>query len=351
MESGNRIYRSRDAYIGGVCAGIADHLDLDRIAVRIVAVLLTIVTVGVAALVYLVLWIAIPLEPAHYLPLEVEPEQVESSTYGSMESAKARGRCCDSVYGTLHNPNAAVGTGHTPPQPPECVRQQRDAADEAGKPGDDSLGEGANAAPFAAHRAMAFDVEASDTGWHRAAVAIAQDRPLPLGARVGVACGLVAFFILVAMGASPLVPTRTMADFWPVAATIAGLVLIVLPINKPMPMVWTAGGIAIVSLGGFLTLMSLGVFSWSTMTLTFGRLWILLVAGAFLYVLGIVRRLSPLVLAGGILVALFCLLGSLFCGIPGDIGMVVVQMPDGNAFKFDPSTGKRVQALFLLQIF
>ena len=54
---------SRDKKIGGVCAGLADYFDLDPTIVRIVW-LLAIFFAGTGFLVYIVLWIALPLAPA-----------------------------------------------------------------------------------------------------------------------------------------------------------------------------------------------------------------------------------------------------------------------------------------------
>jgi phage shock protein PspC (stress-responsive transcriptional regulator) len=54
---------SRDKKIGGVCAGLADYFDLDPTVVRIVW-LLAVLCAGTGGLVYLVLWIALPLAPA-----------------------------------------------------------------------------------------------------------------------------------------------------------------------------------------------------------------------------------------------------------------------------------------------
>ena len=46
-----RACRSRDAYLGGVCAGLAEYYDLDPIVVRILTVLITIMTLGLGVLV------------------------------------------------------------------------------------------------------------------------------------------------------------------------------------------------------------------------------------------------------------------------------------------------------------
>jgi len=60
---------STDKKIGGVCAGLADYFDLDPTIVRIVW-LLAIFFGGTGLLVYLILWIALPLAP---LPMVAVP--------------------------------------------------------------------------------------------------------------------------------------------------------------------------------------------------------------------------------------------------------------------------------------
>jgi phage shock protein C len=61
---------SRDKKIAGVCAGLADYFDLDPTLVRIVW-LLAIFCAGTGGLVYLILWIALPLAPASPAALTV----------------------------------------------------------------------------------------------------------------------------------------------------------------------------------------------------------------------------------------------------------------------------------------
>jgi len=56
------LYRSHnDAVIGGVCAGIGKHLDIDPLWVRIFFLLLALGN-GVGVLLYVLLWIITPLE-------------------------------------------------------------------------------------------------------------------------------------------------------------------------------------------------------------------------------------------------------------------------------------------------
>jgi len=54
---------SRDKKIGGVCAGLADYFDLDPTIVRVIW-LLAILFAGTGFLVYIILWIVLPLAPA-----------------------------------------------------------------------------------------------------------------------------------------------------------------------------------------------------------------------------------------------------------------------------------------------
>src|SRR5215469_8322593 len=67
---------STDKKVGGVCAGLADYFDLDPTLVRIVW-LLAIFFAGTGFLIYIILWIALPLAPAtHAITVPSSPAQV-----------------------------------------------------------------------------------------------------------------------------------------------------------------------------------------------------------------------------------------------------------------------------------
>jgi phage shock protein PspC (stress-responsive transcriptional regulator) len=61
---------SRDKKIGGVCAGLADYFDLDPTLVRVLW-LLAVFCAGTGFLVYLILWIVLPLAPPACPPVAV----------------------------------------------------------------------------------------------------------------------------------------------------------------------------------------------------------------------------------------------------------------------------------------
>ena len=59
MEEKKRLTRSDDKMIGGVCAGLAEYLDIDPTIVRIVWVLMVLFA-GFGILLYVIVWLIMP---------------------------------------------------------------------------------------------------------------------------------------------------------------------------------------------------------------------------------------------------------------------------------------------------
>ena len=59
MEEKKRLTRSDVKMIGGVCAGLAEYLDIDPTIVRIVWVLMVLFA-GFGILLYVILWLIMP---------------------------------------------------------------------------------------------------------------------------------------------------------------------------------------------------------------------------------------------------------------------------------------------------
>lgn len=59
MEEKKRLTRSSNKMIGGVCAGLAEYLDIDPTIVRIVWVLMVLFA-GFGILLYVILWLVMP---------------------------------------------------------------------------------------------------------------------------------------------------------------------------------------------------------------------------------------------------------------------------------------------------
>ncbi len=60
MPTNKKLYRSNNRILGGVCAGVAEYLDIDPTVVRIIYFLLTFFTAFSGVIVYLILWLLIP---------------------------------------------------------------------------------------------------------------------------------------------------------------------------------------------------------------------------------------------------------------------------------------------------
>jgi phage shock protein C len=58
-----RIYRSNtDRKIGGVCGGLGEFLDKDPVLLRVLFILISLLW-GFGIIVYLIMWLVVPLKP------------------------------------------------------------------------------------------------------------------------------------------------------------------------------------------------------------------------------------------------------------------------------------------------
>jgi phage shock protein C len=63
--------RTDDRMLGGVCAGLADHLGLDVTLVRLLTVLITVLGFGSVIIAYLVAWVIVPKDVDVYSAVPV----------------------------------------------------------------------------------------------------------------------------------------------------------------------------------------------------------------------------------------------------------------------------------------
>lgn len=114
MGSSKGFYRSSNGLIGGVCAGFAEHFGLDTLPVRLIFVLLLVASLGIAAVLYLILYLKWPLRENNGAVCEIKPHTVDSSAYGALsyESIDRMG------VGHRHRADAPLSVGHIPPLPP-----------------------------------------------------------------------------------------------------------------------------------------------------------------------------------------------------------------------------------------
>lgn len=252
---GKTVYRSRDASIGGVCAGLAARYDLDPIVVRILAIFIVLLTAGLGLIVYFVLWARLPRETEPDVPYEIRPASAESSSFGSVD--------CDTGRAVSRSQSKRSGS-------------------------------------------------------------------ISLLARLAIAVGLTLLFLAVSMAISPLLPGTEWWQFWPVALIIAGLCLIVIPIPTRFEAAWHALGIVTVSVAVLLLPISLDVLSWGTIPLAFSRGWVFFVLAAIMFIIGAYRGINGLMVGSAFFIVAFCVFALTMCAVPGDAGVLVIQMPDGQ---------------------
>lgn len=62
ISGGKKFVRRRNGRMAGICAGMADYLEMDVNLVRALTVGITIVTFGAGLLAYLLVWLFVPEE-------------------------------------------------------------------------------------------------------------------------------------------------------------------------------------------------------------------------------------------------------------------------------------------------
>src|SRR6266545_1524853 len=91
-----RLYRSQtESVLGGVAGGVAEYLDVDPAIVRVLWALLAIITGGVFFLLYIVMWIVVPLAPEDWEASEGEaaaPGAVPPSGWNPQPARRGRRR-------------------------------------------------------------------------------------------------------------------------------------------------------------------------------------------------------------------------------------------------------------------
>lgn len=104
-----RLYRSRtDVMLGGVCGGLARYLRVDSTLVRLFFVLLALGAGGFGILLYLLLWIIVPLEGQK--PQATLQETVRSASEEITERARVIGDDLREIVNSS-NPRAGIVIG------------------------------------------------------------------------------------------------------------------------------------------------------------------------------------------------------------------------------------------------
>ena len=92
------LYRGPRA-IAGVCSGIAQYFNIDVVILRIAWVVLSFFSAGLAAVLYVLLWVVVPKDPAldktvvDVSPTSVQSDKYQDAVFTTNASDGAKGRC------------------------------------------------------------------------------------------------------------------------------------------------------------------------------------------------------------------------------------------------------------------
>ena len=289
MAADTRIYRSDDASIAGVCAGIAERFGLDAAAVRILALLLVPATLGIVVLAYAVLWLVLPKH------VSMAPETVLHAVY-------------------------------VPAAPHAAVAPARPARGQAPVPPIGYAAAGACATPASG----SASVHAAEKVRLHPSAACGGSPAGPSGfVRAVVWAGLAALTMTLAFALAGTVSELRWWQFLPVAICLAGLAFMMLPSRRVSRAKRVALGVSLLAVGVFVLAMSTGVMAWATAGVAVEKLWpgALVVAG--LVIVGAGLRDDLFYLAAAACVVVLCLAAMAGFGQPGPVEALSVQSPFG----------------------
>lgn len=396
MTQEKRLNRSRDALLGGVCAGVAEYFDVDPVVVRILVVVLTVASAGLLGVAYVAMWAVLPKAPEVVVPVEVEPQSVRSDTYGEVTAAVARGHAEGAGQQGASPAQAAAwryaSAAHVPPPPPPAAASASagampPAGGSAGAPSRPAapsqpvgapmmhggavpqpvrLAEGSPAPVDAASQVFAAPTQPMatvsapvDVASQLAAASGQSTTPSsPMGAPVPSAAvpvqpvqpvqpprepsatavkgalwlGSFLLFFGVMSFVATFVEGVSWWQYWPVIFVILGIVRMVVPAKPGHRTRHFVDGLVCFCVGGTLLPMSLGMVGWQTIGLMLMGLWPVLLMVAGLRILGGALKSPLLTLLAGACFAVFCVVGLVWYAVPGSVEHVVISAPYGRDY-------------------
>lgn len=315
MTKRRQMYRSRNALVGGVCAGMAEFFNVDPVVTRIFFVAFALLTFGFGGFLYLALWAVLPKAPKRVRPVDVEPQAVHSDTFGVVDCRSARGKGTANARCSQVAPY--VGAAHLPPVPPSVAQPQLTGrADNFASGRVDGASEGSDSADSAVDRASA---DAFDPCKPPAALIFA---------------ALFAGSLLVSAGVSVAVSALIRGvvwwQCWPIALVVLGIMRMAVPGHAHVRAATFLLGVSFLSAGLVLLPMSMGVVAWESLETMTERLWPLLVGAVACFAMGLHAYRPVPVLVSALLVVTFCVLGLVLYAEPGPLRELVFVTPLGR---------------------
>ena len=270
--------RASDGVVAGICSSCAQRWGVDTGVLRFAVIALTLATGGMFALVYVALWLVLPVEGVTRHTVDVRPDFVASDMYGTRMREQDASK----------KEKASVDYAHMPPQSPDAAA--------------------------AAMRAKAA----------------AQDRKAKQSSIVPVVIGvIVGVLLIVAIMSflfSRVAPMFSPEQFWPLAIVAIGIVAMVVPLGGAYRLEHFMIGLFVFCLGVVLLAGTTGVF-FIHVGVWFAQGWPLLAMAAGFLLIWRGTYLNGFALCVMVLLVVFCMVGIAFCSDAGPSLSFITQQP------------------------
>lgn len=367
MKAEKQLVRSRNALVGGVCAGVADYFGFDPVIARIITVVLALATVGLVVVAYVALWVVLPLAPSKAGPVEVEPHSVHSETYGPVDvgvpqvNPNKEDSGISGIAGAQqYSPYGAyVSAGHMPPTPPAPVvaawAQQAYTQTFTGWSAPDTSFVAPTQPPSASfvppQAAPPFQAPVPPSSFSptplpaQPSASRPKPQPAPTAKQSSNAKGAVlAGVFMLFFGIASLLAGSSNGiawwQFWPLVLSIIGIIQMVIPGPQEQRINQFVDGLMLFSLGTTLLFFSLGIAKWESLQLMFLNLWPLLFMMVGCFIIGGALHSPWWTLLAGLCFVLFCILGIVWFALAGPNEVIVLTLPYGRelVLPFEAST-------------
>jgi phage shock protein C len=297
--------------IAGVCGGIAEYFDIDPTLVRIIAVVLVVLGVGMPVVLYIIAMILMPPDPAGqrgYVNASAA-QTTTSDTYQTSQTAQT----------TTSNTHQNAGFG-------------QDTAATTSQSADANVAQAA-----ASNVAQAAAPGAAQTATSGAYKTTTDPTPPGPAERVGTAVrhhwpvAVIVGALLIGIGILALLTnfiSISLWRFWPVIIIVAGLVTLFTPSSKGWSLERAGGGIVLITIGLALLAWMLRIVSSMGFVHAFLNLWPMLLVVCGLSIIGSALKNSAAKLASSLLLSITVVMGLWLYG--GIVEQFIISTPDGH---------------------
>ena len=332
------LYRTKYGRVAGICAGLAKHFNVPVHTIRSAFLLLMVMTLGIAGVVYLVLWQILPVKDDTCELVDVVPFTAHSMRYHVAESSTQHSAHVSSTYTSTHSSSHSTNGSPSTSQVASHTSHTLHASSHTTLPAHHSASASKHYSehasfhastpshrhPFMPPQATKMPFERLKEKWRY----WLQDdlRSVPFIARIALSVGLFVMFTFIVLSGRFLFPHSQWWYFWPLFFMALGMICIVAPVNDFYYCVALhIAGVGVTLFSGALLPCCLGVLSWLTWLNAIMYLWPFIAVALSLYFVGVLRN-SVLLMLVSLGIFAICVAVVLFVlYVPGSVQTVCLH--------------------------